>query len=507
MAQQLIKLSLLILSIFAHFSFIQIVKAEESPRKIILLITVDSLRQDSFGLNNSKKNLTPNLDRLVENSFEFSHAYSTSSWTKPAMVSMLSSRRVSQHLVVLSNYFKFSQETTSKENKYFETLQKSGGIEFKEKMLELTKLRGENIPPTTILFPELLKDFKRLAVVGNTNLLTVNGFDRGWDEFHYLPEAENPITFFKSVTPQINKQILEFIDNHKSENVIIWAHYNDVHYPYGRKGRFLNEARKKHKGVISNAPLLDIYAQLFSRAPSETGAHEALVDLYESGIKQFDHDLEKLFAGLRKRNLFDQSLIVLTSDHGEEFYEHGEWMHGNNLYNETLAIPLLVKLPGQTSHVVVEEPVSLVDIAPTILDFCETKTPKEYVGRSLMPIFKGREIESAPMISGHAFMNLKDFISVISKNKKLLLNLNTGGGEIYDLNSDPHEQHPIKGDFANIYSKRLRKLFVGNVPALKPVGVLLYEQATKEMEQIKSIPEDPEEREKIIKRLKTLGYL
>jgi arylsulfatase A-like enzyme len=488
------------------------VQAEQKAKQTVLLITIDSLRPDFLGTYNPEKKISPNLDKFAGKSFQFTNAYSPASWTKPSLASMFTSSHFSQHLVGYLSTFSMNQEGPDHDKiaAYKKLLENMEGVKFDEKKFELFERRAKRIPESFPFLPELMKGYQRAGLTGNPNLLKQDGFERGWDEFQYIsedPDLKNISKqgFWKSSTPEINEKVLKFLDKNKTENVFIWAHYNDVHYPYGRQGKFAENVYQKHFDVLSKNSGPVRTQELFSKAKYDPKTKEVLVDLYEAGISQFDQDMGELFSELDKRKLTDQMLIIVTADHGEEFFEHGEFKHGNNLYNETIHIPFLVKIPNQNSHVVVQTPVSLTDIAPTILDFSQVLPPKEFVGRSLMPIFKGETVPDRPIFSEQAFTNIKDLVAVISNRLKMIIDLQTGQEQIFDLSKDPKEQSAISGDFKNIYSKRLRKHFENNIPKLVPLGVLLYQQDLKKDYVKEDV--DPDQYKETLDKLKALGYL
>lgn len=502
--------STFLLSIF--LSFPQIAKPEETPKKTILLITIDSLRTDSVGVYNPKKKTSPSLDKFAKKSFQFSHAYSPSSWTKPAMASMFTSSYLSQHFAGYVAFFSMKHDYPNKDKilRYKKLLEDKSGTKFEKNKFEIFENRARKLPKSFQFLPELMQGYKRAGLTGNPNLLKQDGFDRGWEKFKYISEDPNleeisKLGFMKNSTPKINKEVLKFLDENKSDNVFVWAHYNSIHYPYGRKGKFADEVYKKHLAYLPTGSGAERILELAEESKTDPKAKDVLVDLYEAGIKQFDQDIGELFTELEKRKISDQMFVIVSADHGEEFFEHGEFKHGNNLYNETISIPFLVKIPGQNSHVVVKDPVSLIDIAPTILDFTNSEIPKEFAGKSLMPILKGENMPQRPIISEHGFANFQDYAAVISGNLKLIVNLHTGDQKVFDLSKDPGEQKPFSGKLEKIYSNRLKKHLKAEIPELLPIGVLLYRQDLKLDYWPGQI--DPEHYKKSLIRLKALGYL
>jgi arylsulfatase A-like enzyme len=403
-----------------QFICIEISNAEKAGRQIVLLITIDSLRTDSVGSYNPEKQITPNLDKFANKSFQFSNAYSPANWTKPAMASMLTSRYFSQHGLGYPTGLGESESNPNQDKiaEHKKQLEALSGIKFEDEKFKKLERRARKLHCSFLFLPELMGNYRKAGFTSNPNLLKQDGFERGWDEYQDIPEDSSVLTkegFWESTTRKINEQVLRFIDQNKSNNVFIWAHYNGIHYPYGRKGQYAKDVYQKHLTYLSSGSGPERILSLAKKYPQDPNVKDVLVDMYEAGIRQFDQELGELFSELEKRKISDQMLIIVTSDHGEEFFEHGEFKHGNNLYNETISIPFLVKVPGESSYVVVSSPISLLDVAPTILDFANTEIPRTFVGKSLMPIFKGQDFALRPIFSEHGFAYLRDYAAVIFK--------------------------------------------------------------------------------------------
>jgi arylsulfatase A-like enzyme len=168
---------------------------------------------------------------------------------------------------------------------------------------------------------------------------------------------------------------------------------------------------------------------------------------YDGAIKFLDDELAKLFAELKKQGLYDESLIVLTADHGEEFHEHGGWWHGTTLYDEQLAVPLLIKAPtGGPSGIVNDHVVSSLDIAPTIIATAGIAVPKTMVGKAL-----GLGADAAAP-RDHAFAESElegNSLQAYRSGGMKVIHANAGNPrglpehQLFDVGADPGEQKDL----------------------------------------------------------------
>jgi arylsulfatase A-like enzyme len=220
-----------------------------------------------------------------------------------------------------------------------------------------------------------------------------------------------------------------------------------------------------------------------------------LVDLYHRGIRALDDRLGELLDALRVRGLYDRSLIVLTSDHGEEFREHGLFIHSQT-YDETIAVPLLIKLPGgRHAGTVVDALADPTDLLPTVLDFLDLPAPSYVQGQSLLPLVAGAGPPKEAVVSRDK--HFRQRFALRTTRHKLIHDLDGGAVELYDLVRDPGERtnvgetHPQQvAALRRLLARRLdadRRLSAALVPARADGASVLTEEARE--------------------RLRALGYL
>jgi hypothetical protein len=202
-------------------------------------------------------------------------------------------------------------------------------------------------------------------------------------------------------------------------------------------------------------PMFLFFHDLDPHAPFDLGRvkHPARA-AYLSELQRVDDLLGRLLATLKRTGLDQRTVLIFSADHGEAFGEHGNSFHGQNLYEELVRVPLLIRLPGKPPSVQ-REPVTLMDLGPTILDLFDLPTPGHFMGQSLVPLLAGKRPElTRPII---AEGRLKQSM-VLPNGLKLIHNQKEGTFEIYDLTKDPGEKHNLYDAMGQEGPKQMQKL-------------------------------------------------
>ena len=295
----------------------------------IILITLDTTRADRMGFLGSKRGLTPNLDSLAQQAAVFSRAYSQVPLTTPSHATILT-----------GTYPQFNHVS------------------------DLGSPLGKDLP----YLPDILRQhgYRTAAFVGSEVLdpksAAAPGFDRGFETydapFHIRGQGEDRYHSVERRGMAVVDSASAWLDQHPQGPFFLWLHFYDPHDPYDPPPPF--------KAQYAASP-------------------------YDGEIAYVDFAVGKLLTTLRSRGLYDQSLIVVVADHGEAFGEHGEWSHGLFLYDETIHVPLLIKLPSAGSgRRLIESRVGLVDIAPTLLQEVGIAAPSAMQGQSLLELVKAK---------------------------------------------------------------------------------------------------------------------
>ena len=292
-----------------------------TPHPNVVLITLDTTCADRMGFQGSDRGLTPNLDVLARTATVFSRAYAQVPLTTPSHATILTGTYPQFHHV---NY--------------------------------MGDLLGRLLPFLLEIFHK--NGYKTAAFVGALVLDPTKlapGFDRGFDHydagFHRRRPEEDHYQSLERRGEEVVNRAVAWLSKHPTGPFFVWVHLYDPHDPY---------------------------------TPPEPYLTRYKAEPYDGEIAYTDSIVGKLLKELRKRSLFDDSLIAVMADHGEAFGEHGEQHHGIFLYDETIHVPLLFKLPRQNTGAKVETRVGLVDVAPTILRTARLPVPSIMQGQVLL---------------------------------------------------------------------------------------------------------------------------
>jgi arylsulfatase A-like enzyme len=432
----------------------------------VLLISIDTLRADHVGSYGYPRATTPVLDALAGEGVRFANAFSQSSWTLPSHMSLLTSRYPHGH-------------GAEREN--------------------------QGLSPGVPTLPQVLSGhgMHTAALVSWFYVSARYGFDRGFDEFvELLPEDEDLGAYRRA--EEVVDRAIQWLDGLAAdEPFFLFVHLFDPHMDYRPPPPYDTQFEGGEGGLADGtyASLQPYIRGLHEQPQRVPAAHrERALALYDGEIRYVDAQVGRLLDALAAQGLGHRTLVVVTSDHGEEFDDHGS-MEGHQwtLYDEVLHVPLIVRAPGIAGGRVVDDLVETLDIAPTILDLLGMPPAPEFQGRSLAPLLSGESGEA-----GHlAYAKTEQFNSkqsVRSSTHKLIHTFDTGtnafgfpvrpGFELYDLRSDPGEQTNVFSEDSDVGDELRRALlrWLATGEALDPSAEVEFTE---------------EER----RRLRSLGYV
>ncbi len=384
--------------------------AQRDPGPNVIVIVVDTLRADRLPFYGFDRGETPFLSSLAGRSVVFESAWAASSWTAPSTASIFTGVYPNQHGVLLGlNAYK---------------RQKNKG-----NVLELNR-----IPASLETLPKLMKSvgYRTIGLADNPTIGQEIGFDRGFDEFKTFDYATADVV---NMAVELKERQLK-----DGGRYFLYLHYMDPHAPY-------HPQRPWFPG--------DVYDYGRLRNGDKT---EYWLDAYDSEISYLDRKLAELFEALE---VGEDTVVLLTADHGEEFQDHGGYLHEFKLYSELTRIPLLVYHPGVAPRRRrVQAHVSHIDLLPTLREILGLAPSDQYSGRSLVPYYLGDE----PGGSERAVFAMRDrpglkrLASVVQGRYKYIVSLYDAEEELYDLVDDPHEQNDLSERLPDVVM-RMRDLW------------------------------------------------
>ncbi len=275
----------------------------------VLIYMIDTLRADRLGVYGYDQPTSPNLDALAKDSIVFRHALAQSSWTRPSVASVFTGLHPRSHGV---------------------------------------NDRTDALSPTATTLAAVLGSagYQTAAVVTNGNVSAPFGFHLGFEAFVYLGEGTGREIHAQSDV--VNDRVFAWLEGRDADRpFFLYVHTSDPHDPYAPRApfrdRFMPSPRFPDRIAIRSMHERPLEAQQAPDVARELGA------LYDAEIAFNDHHLGRLLDHLKAENLYDSTIVLVVSDHGEEFYEHEYWGHGITLYEEQLRVPFVLKLPHQMS--------------------------------------------------------------------------------------------------------------------------------------------------------------
>lgn len=375
---------------------------ERKPLKNVLVMLIDTLRADKLKPYNPQTRVkTPGLLRFLENAITMHDARGQECWTKPSVATLLSSLYPWQHNA-------FSDDS--------------------------------RVPDSVELLPEYFRGrgYRTAAFIANGYVSDKFGFGRGWDDYrNYIRENR------RSVAQDVAADVLEWFDARpKQKPFFLYVHTIDPHVPYKPPKSFLAMYDSApYSGPVDFSRTNELLEKVkIGKLPLNDRDKLRLQALYDGEISYHDVHFAAIFDGLEKRGLRDDTLVVITADHGEEFWDHGSVGHGHSLYDELVHVPLILRIPGVTEgNAVLRGDVGLVDVAPTILDALKLPIPDTMSGRSFLPELLG-EGQSAPRATASQFMT---GVRAVAIGRLKLIQRGLENGALYDVKTDPGETHDI----------------------------------------------------------------
>lgn len=340
---------------------------EDTPN--VLLIMVDTLRADALGTYGKKGNVSPAIDAFAADGIVFEKGYAQASWTRASGASLMTSRLPSGHD---------------------------------------TAVKAARLPDDALTYAEVLQEVGVAtgALINNINMTSTFNFNQGFDTFVYeapqyplfATESVFGLTLYK-VVHKVHEKVfgahkavqdfyqpadivledaIRFISDNKDSRWSLFVHLMEPHDPYFEHPSVMGSGTQDYNGVG--------FARAEVEHPSSDPKNIAyLKRIYHDEVTFMDRKLRVFFDWMRQQGIYDNTLVILTSDHGEEFFEHGGFWHGTTLYDEQIHVPIIVKPPGNSYQGRrVPWQVRSIDIVPTITAALNIEKPSSWEGKDML---------------------------------------------------------------------------------------------------------------------------
>jgi arylsulfatase A-like enzyme len=397
----------------------------------VILILADTLRADHLSCYGAKTNRTPVIDGLAADGTRFAHAYAQASWTRPSVATIFSSLYPSSHRAIH---------------------------------------KADALPDAVVTLAEVMQGagYSTIGFANNINVAPLFGFQQGFDQYVFLEpefffgatEAAAQLTIYNTLRLVRERYISQkkWVENYYQPADVVtkhgldWIGARDPGRPFFMFMHFM----EPHDPYFVHPYNGEAYARVANPNPAPALA-DKYRETYDGAIRYMDGELGKFIQELKTKGIYDDALIVLTADHGEEFHEHGGWWHGTTLYDEQIGVPLIVKPPrGGATGVVADGIVSSLDIAPTII---------QTAGVTVPPMMSGKPLglaADAPAPRDHSFAESElegNALQAYRSGGMKVIHANPGNPrglpdhQLFDVASDPGEQKDLIATQTDVANK------------------------------------------------------
>ena len=372
--------------------------------KNVVLLTIDALRQDVLGCYGNTLGLTPFIDSLQDKCIHFTRAQSCGPYTQASFPAILT-----------SSYYHDYEHTE--------------------------KLSGRR---TLVSEPLRQAGIETAGFHSNAYLCSFFGWSRGWSSFYDSMEADvdDKVPYIKAL--ELNKRVERWLEFRKdrARSFLLWLHYMDVHEPYIPAKKYIDVVDRSIN--MTDDEMFKLFTDvLMKRDVSDEQAVELLRKLYLAHVREVDEAIKEFFNILDKGGVLKDSVVIITSDHGDEFGEHGGLSHDSKMFRELIDVPLLIYDPSLKQGIVCNKLVSTIDVSPTIVSLFGLEPVKNFRGQSLLPV----ENLKSKSVFGEAFFkhgiyedeDKKEVHYCREDNLKIIYSEKNNSWQMYDLDNDPSE--------------------------------------------------------------------
>ena len=429
---------------------------EEGPLTSAIVILIDTCRFDDVGRTTSHGPVTPNLDHFASSgAATFLQATSPAPWTLPSVASLLTAVYPTVHGAV-GRYPDFSR-----------------------------------IRDDVVLIPEILSEagFRTCALVNVAFLDPVLGLNRGFETYDYKPGGNLKIRR----AHETFGDAIRWIEEQNDEPFFLFIHLFDPHMDFDPPEPFCSRFLADYDGEMK-PPFQDV-----ARWRTERNITPEIRDfaraLYLAEIAAVDDACGGFFAWLDSSGHAKETVVAVTADHGEEFWEHGNFEHGHSIFEELVHVPLMIRAGEREFSATVDGRVGLVDVMPTLLDLLGVPPAETFQGVSLLPLMRG-ETEPGPRYRfSEALLYGYEWKSVTGNEWKFSYNEARNTMALFNLRLDPGEVDDLSGVEETKVQEMASILLAWVHDALERTGGAMHSGETVNMEK------------EVIDQLRALGYI
>lgn len=370
-----------------------------SQKPNVVLLLIDTVRADHLSCYGYEKPTTPNIDQLAKEGLVYANCHAQALWTLPAMATIFTG-----------------------------VSQRAHGINTRDGYMT-------GIPDDYTTLPEILDNagYDTYGLFNVPVMAEEYGFHQGFD--HISDEGCIVTIDADSV---VNNAITWLDERDNQSGFFMCLHFFDAHYAYDPPPEYW------HMGGIERPEGLEFLtshqmADLARAGQIIESDVATLEDLYDLEIRFVDDEIGRLMDELKERGLYENTIFVVISDHGEEFLEHGFILHGFQFYQETIHVPFIIAGPGIGERLVVKQPVGQYDLLPTLAHLLDLDIPEYVEGMVALP---GQVGHNYIPTSGD-LSNDVDIAVIRRQSSKIWWSPTMDGAVGYDLSSDPMEEHPM----------------------------------------------------------------
>lgn len=440
----------------------------------VVLVSIDTLRPDHLGCHGYHRDTSPNLDRLAAEGVRFTQHVSSAPWTLPAHAALFTAVPDSVHGVVDPIATSLAEGFTTLAERLKAAGYATGGV-----------FAGPYLHPAFGLGQGFDRYVDRGKYLGDTPL----------DERHAwsMDEAVMRASHHGVTNEDVYASAREMLEAHAgAAPFFLFVHLWDVHFDFTPPPPYDRMFDPDYDGPVTGK---DFFFDPAIQAAMPARDREHLVALYDGEIRWTDEVLGRLIADLARLGVAEDTLVVVTSDHGTELFDHGGKGHRTTLYDEQIRVPLILWAPGRLAPRIVDTQTRSIDVAPTILALVDVAPPEGWLGESLAQLARGAPLTFDNVAVSELMSVGRELRAVRTPEAKLVMQTATGAAAWWDLARDPRERVPreVGGDprgqgLMTVYARAVAALSAA--VAARPAG-----------------PGAPELPEAILRSLAANGYV